>query len=350
MARKVLALMASLALTVTMFAGCANQTPNSSTSDTPSPEAPVSSAVASSDAETITLGFASNISDENQNELVASFQRYCEEWNAAGKTPKLETAVTVAESSVDKQIADVESLIQMKCSAIVLHSVDLEGLKPAVDACAAAGIPAIECRGMEYDKVSVNFNYCDEAMMAQMAFDWYKKQLDADPELVLNMGLIYGMASQSQQLVRVDHLIELLKAEYPDRVNVLASQPCDWDTQKAMECMENWLQRFDGQMNCIVAAGAMMGVGAANSIVAAGGSMDDWLITTTDATSDVLYSINAGVVDMTVGIDVTATGLLTGETARKLVMGEIQPGPMDVGGDILVPIDSSNIADWYKEG
>lgn len=133
---------------------------------------------------------------------------------------------------MEKQIADVETLLEMGCKAIALSSVDLEGLKSSVDLCLSKGVPVIECRGMDHESI-ITFNLCDETTMAEMAFSWYEELLDADPDLVLNMGLIYGLASQTAQLVRVDHLVELLEEKYGDRINVLASQPCDWDTQKA---------------------------------------------------------------------------------------------------------------------
>lgn len=297
--------------------------------------------------EVVTLAYSSNASDENEISKMDAFQDFVDEWNEAGKTPKLEAAITVAETSVEKQISDVETLLEMGADVLALSSVDPEGLKSVVDVCIAKGVPVMEMRGMQHDDIVV-YNLCDEATMGMMAFEWYDKLLTENPDLVLNMGLIYGLASQSAQLIRVDTLVALLKEKYPDRVNVLADMPCDWDTQKAMECMENWLQRFDGEMNCVVAAGAMMACGACNAVVAAGGSMDDWIFTTTDATADVLYSINEGQVDMTVGIDAYRGGYIMAELAAKMALGEFEGDYFEAGSDVLAIIDSSNIADWYK--
>ena len=73
--------------------------------------------------------------------------------------------------------------------------------------------------------------------------------------------------------------MELLEENYPDRVEVVAEQYCDWDAQKALECMENWVQRFSGGgMNCVISAGAQMATGAVNAVVAAGYDMDDWTL------------------------------------------------------------------------
>ncbi len=299
--------------------------------------------------DTILLGFASNASDENMNKQADHFCQYAEDWNAAGNTPKVETAVTVAEASVDKQLSDVDALIEMGCDVIYLNAVDLEGLIPAIDACNAAGVKVVETRGMTYDKIDVKLNGADEYMMAEMAFEWYDALLTENPDLTLKMGLIYGLASQSAQLIRVDHLVELLQEKYPDRVEVLASQPCDWDAQKAMECMENWLQRFAGEMNCVVAAGAMMECGAAQAIIGAGEDLDNWILTTTDATADVLYAINEGQVDMTVGIDAGLQGEIICDLCIKIATGEFTDREYAIGSVLLTPIDSTNIAEWYTE-
>lgn len=299
--------------------------------------------------DTILLGFASNASDENMNKQADAFCNYAEEWNAAGNTPRVETTVTVAEASVDKQLSDVDALIEMGCDVIYLNAVDLEGLIPAIDACNAAGVKVMETRGMTYEGIDVKLNGADEIMMAEMAFEWYDKLLTENPDLNLKMGLIYGLASQTAQLVRVDHLVELLQEKYPDRVEVLASQPCDWDAQKAMECIENWLQRFAGEMNCVVAAGAMMECGAAQAIIGAGEDLDNWVLTTTDSTADVLYAIHEGQVDMTVGIDPVLQGEICCDLCIKIATGEFTDSEYAIGSVLLTSIDSTNIDEWYVE-
>lgn len=350
--KKFLALLMALTLMLATFAGCTTDGPGSGAAESAAPAetaAPEAQAPAAAD-DGILIGFASNANDENMNVQMETFRQFCEDWNAAGKTPKVEAMITVADSSVEKQIADVESLIQAGCKAIYLHSVDLEGLKPAVDACNAAGVKVLEARGMEYPGKIVNYIGANEWMMAEMAFDWYKVRMDANPDMKLKMGLIYGLASMTMQLVRVDYLVELLQKEYgEERVQVVETMPCDWDSQKAMECMENWYQKHGNEgMNCVVAAGAQMVMGAAQALVAAGVDNDDWLVTTTDATQDVLYGINQGVCDMTVGIRAEMDGPAAAEVCVGLATGTFTADKFEIGPKILATIDSTNIDEWYK--
>lgn len=295
------------------------------------------------------VGYSSQKSDENLNVMRDGFVAYCDDWNAEGKTPEIEVITVNAESSIDKQIADIETLIEMGANAVFIDAIDVVGIIPAVEACAAAGCKVVEMRGVDSDAVSCSYMGNDEVSMAEIAFKWYVNLLDSQPDLNLKIGLIYGVAAQTQQLIRVDHLVDRLKENYGDRIEVVAEQYCDWDPQKALECMENWVQRFpDGGMNCVIAAGAQMATGAVNAVVAAGYDMDDWIFTTTDSTEDVLWAINEGLVDMTVGIDSEANGRLAGEVTLQVALGEYTERTFNGGDRIIMGIDSTNIADWYQ--
>ena len=101
-------------------------------------------------------------------------------------------------------------------------------------------------------------------------------------------------------------------------------------------------------MSCVIAAGAQMATGAVNAVVSAGDDMDQWIFTTTDSTEDVLWAINEGLVDMTVGIDSSANGQLSAEVTVQVALGEYTDRTFNGGGRIIMGIDSTNIAEWYK--
>ena len=304
----------------------------------------VSGAMAEGD--TWLFAYANHNSDENSLRQMKAFCDAAEAWNAAGNTPKIETTTATAESDMQRQLADIDTMLAMGAKAIVIQGVDPVGIIPAVQTCLEQDVKVMEVRGANIDGI-LNLKIGDETVMGENMFSYLATQLDADPELKLNIGLLYGSAAQTAQLVRVDSCVELLKENYGDRINVLASQPCDWDTEKGQACMENWLQQYQGTMNCVVSAAGMMACGACNAVIAAGESMDDWYFVTVDATADALYSIKHGQVDMTVGIDVEQAGADMFDYMVKYMNGEVEPGiyfdnPMTI-------IDSSNIDDWYVE-
>lgn len=72
--------------------------------------------------------------------------------------------------------------------------------------------------------------------------------LDENPDTVLNFGLIYGIASQTEQLKRNQDVLEL--AERCRTVKVLDSQYADWSTDKATNITEDWLMRYP-EMNAV---------------------------------------------------------------------------------------------------
>lgn len=297
-------------------------------------------------AEEWIFGYANHNSDANSLKQMQAFCDAADAWNAAGNTPTITVTTATAESDMQRQLADIETMLAMGVNGLVIQGVDPSGIVPAVDAALAQGVKVIEVRGANLDGI-VNLKIGDETVMAETMANYLSEKLDADPELVLNIGLMYGNAAQTAQLVRVDMTAELLKEKYGDRVNVLASQPCDWDTEKGQACMENWLQRYQGEMNCVVAAAGMMACGACNAVVAAGESMDDWYFATVDATEDILYSIKQGQADMTVGIDVVQAGVDIFDNLVAYMKGEMEPG--NYFDNPMTAIDSSNIDDWYTE-
>lgn len=292
------------------------------------------------------FAYANHNSDENSLKQMQAFCDAAEAWNAAGNTPTIKTTTATAESDMQRQLSDIDTMLAMGCDTLVIQGVDPVGIVPAVQNCLAQGVKVMEVRGANIDGI-LNLKIGNETAMGQYMFNYLSEQLDANPELVLNAGLMYGNAAQTAQLVRVNSCVDFLKEKYPDRINVLASQPCDWDTEKGQACMENWLQQYQGTMNCVISAAGMMACGACNAVIAAGESMDDWYFVTVDATADALYSIKHGQVDMTVGIDVTKAGIDIFEYMVKYMKGEIEPGNYD--DNPMTVIDSRNIDDWYVE-
>ena len=299
--------------------------------------------------ETVLIGYSSNANDENERSKMDAFEDFVNDWNEEGNTPKLEAVITIADTSVDKQISDVESMVERGVKAVALSSVDAEGMLTTAQSLLDQGIPVIEERGMVLDGV-INFDICDEVLMGEMAYEWYDAWLQEHPDVTLNIGKIYGFAAQTANAVRVDRLMELLEENYPDRINVLETQYCDWDTQKAMECMENWGQKYsDGEMNCIIAAGAMMACGASSAILGGGGTPDDYLITAWDATQDVLFELHEGNVDMSIGIDAYKAGYQAAEITAKAALGEEMENHYAADSSTLFPVDATNIDEYYTE-
>lgn len=310
--------------------------------------------------EKLVIGFAINESDSSMNLQREYFIKACEDFNASSEKYEIEYHITSAEADVQKQLDDVNTLIEMGCKAICMHSVDTEGCKAAVDACNAAGVYMVEARGMDYDGIDLRFNPNDEAAIAAAGVAWFDENVMNNPDTVLKIGAIYGLATQTAQLVRVDKVISTLQEKYgEDRVILVDKAYCDWDTQKGMEIMENWLQKYSlDEMNCILNASGSGMVGAVQAIVGFGGEelCDKYLLQTTDANADVCYYVNNGMIDMTIGLSPVQCGKITAEVLVQALTGEpgvnnfdLSSGKLYLGAETggIVCIDSTNIAEWY---
>ena len=102
--------------------------------------------------------------------------------------------------------------------------------------------------------------------------------------------LIEGKAGNSTSEERAEGFKEALK-EYPG-IELLASQPADWDRASAMTVMENCLQTYD-QIDGVLTLTKDMGLGTIEAIKSAG--RDKEIVSMTfDVDDDVISALKAG--------------------------------------------------------
>lgn len=173
-----------------------------------------------------------------------------------------------AQKSVDQQISNVETAALKKPDVFVFSCVDSTGSLPALQTMKDSGAKIIDIRDMGSDLVDVVFYGSDEETYKAATVDWIKDYLEANPDVTLKCGLIYGAAAQTLQLIRCDLMKELAE-EMPDRIEIVAEAYGDWDTQKAMAIMEDWIQAHP-EINFVCSANDIMALGASNALVSAG--------------------------------------------------------------------------------
>lgn len=173
-----------------------------------------------------------------------------------------------AQASVDQQISNVETAALKKPDVFIFSCVDSEGSRPCLQIMKDTGAKIIDIRDMDSDLTDVVFYGSDEETYKAATQDWIKTYLKDNPDVNLKCGLIYGKASQTLQLVRCDHMKDLAE-EMPDRIEIIAEAYGDWDTQKAMGIMEDWIQAYP-EINFVCAANDIMALGASNALVSAG--------------------------------------------------------------------------------
>ena len=188
--------------------------------------------------------------------------------------------------NIEEQIQLVEQCITNKMDAIVIAPCDSEGIVPAIKKANDAGILVVTANTKANGGDIVSYvgaqNFDVGYRLATALFE----KLGGQGKVIL----IEGKAGNSTSEERAEGFKEALK-EYPG-IELLASQPADWDRASAMTVMENCLQTYD-QIDGVLTLTKDMGLGTIEAIKSAG--RDKEIVSMTfDVDDDVISALKAG--------------------------------------------------------
>lgn len=233
----------------------------------------------SSEPQLIKIAWCDDILDSSRAIMLEACEKRVAAINEERDDIQLELTYYEARGSVDQQISNVETAILTKPDVFIFSYVDAVGSLPCIQMMKDTGAYVIDVRDIQSDLVDVVFYGSDEVTYKQAAQSWVRDYLEANLEKNLKVGLIYGAAAQTAQLVRCDLMKELAE-EMPDRIEIVTEAYGDWDTQKAMNITEDWIQAYP-ELNFICCANDIMALGASNALVSAG-IKDDVILTGVD--------------------------------------------------------------------
>jgi ribose transport system substrate-binding protein len=157
------------------------------------------------------------------------------DWKA--KDPNVEFVLVTA-ADPQKQVNDVEDLIQQKIDALVILAHDSAPLTPVVKKAYEKGIYVVSVdRGLT-EKAENVYIAGDNPGLGAVSAEWLGKALGGKGDIVVLEGIPCVINSE-----RVDTFKAVLAKKYPG-VKILESQPANWDTQKGLQIMENYLQKY----------------------------------------------------------------------------------------------------------
>ncbi|RYG86882.1 MAG: sugar ABC transporter substrate-binding protein [Alphaproteobacteria bacterium] len=236
------------------------------------------------DVRTIKIAYSVDVLDDTQNAVLQAVQARVASINEERKDIKVELDVYDAQTSVDKQISDVQTALIKDPDVLIFSAVDNVGSLPAMQAAKDAGVLILDRRPTEPvgQFTDVAFYGSDEGRYSKATVDWINRQLEANPDLVLNIGAIYGAPAQTAQLLRID-AIKALANEKPDRVKIIQEGYGNWLTATAQNMAQDWLLA-NPTMNYIATANDIMALGVANTLIANGRT--DVLVSGYDLTPD----------------------------------------------------------------
>lgn len=309
MKKRLLAMLLTAALGISMLSGCVTTKPSGGED---------SSAGSSTTSDFVyRVGFV-NIDDADPN-CYAATQKFIEriqsdEFKKLVGTDKVEAVTADSAKDLEKQTTNVETMLTKGIDMLFLIGVDTEGNTAAVEACNREGIPVFmvgtEASGGDWKFVGFN-----ETELGKKQGEWCAANL---PE---NTGICYLQGTPGREAAKLRE--EGFRAGIASRsdLTVLSAQTGEFETAAAMQVTEDWIQTYSDKIGCIVSADSQMIAGAVEALKAA--NMRDVV------TCGVMhlgekdgYMIKDGNESYAVFVSWPSIGTLCGDIAARIYQGE----------------------------
>lgn len=246
-----------------------------------------------------------------------------------------------AEDDTQGQLDALNTMVTMDFDAIILSPIDGTNLIPGIVAANEEGIPVInlgpgvdtealsDAGGHLDAKITVNFEEQGETV----ANDMVSRMEDGG-----EVAIIAGLEGAGQSVGRTNGATAVFEAA--DGVELVASQACDWDTEKAYEATKDILTAHP-DLKGIFACNDNMALAAVQALQ----EMDntDVMVYGVDYTSDAKAAIQEG----TMMGSMTYSSTIYTKAAEKMAMILAQGGTFE--GPVYLPltlVNQDNVADF----
>ncbi len=178
-------------------------------------------------------------------------QRAEKDWEARDKAVKIELKFS---GTVNQQVSDIEDLLVKKVDALVVFPHDTS-VTSIVEKAFNSGVYVVVLdRGVSKEGIYDIYITNDDEAYTRKGMEWLAKQMGYKGNLLLITG-----APCPIDTVRTDTIKEVVK-KYPN-IKILDVQPGDWNKQKSLSVMENYLQKYK-QIDAVYTADDDMMLGA----------------------------------------------------------------------------------------
>ncbi|MDX2322422.1 MAG: ribose ABC transporter substrate-binding protein RbsB [Moritella sp.] len=242
---------------------------------------------------------------------------------AEAKAESLGYKLIVLDSQNDpsKELANVEDLTVRGVKAILINPTDSDAVSNAIRMANRAGIPVLTLdRGASRGKV-VSHIASDNVAGGEMAGQYITDTVGANAKVIQ----LEGIAGTSAARERGQGFMQAVDK---NKMDLLASQPADFDRTKGLNVMENMLAA-NPDVQAVFAQNDEMALGALRAVQASG---KDILIVGFDGTEDGLAAVKRGILGATIAQQPELIGALGIETADKVLKGQT------VDKNIAVPL------------
>jgi ABC-type sugar transport system substrate-binding protein len=210
----------------------------------------------------------------------------------AAKVGVKQLIVTNAQSTLSKQISDIQDMISQGAQVLIVAPLNSDGLEPALSAARDKKIPVLTIdRLLNAEPCSdyVTFLGSDFVEQGKRAAD----QLIAGTDGKGKVAILLGSSGNGVTTDRTKGFEDQIKAEAPD-IDIVAQQTADFARDKGQSVTEQLLQS-NPEITAIYAENDEMGLGAQAAIIAAGKTPGtDIQIYSVDGTRNAVEQIVAG--------------------------------------------------------
>lgn len=232
---------------------------------------------------------------------------------AEEKAKALDYNLIVLDSQNDpsKELSNIEDLSVRGVKAILINPTDSDAVSNAIRMANRANIPVITLdRGATRGDVASHIA-SDNVAGGEMAGQYIIDQVGKDAKVIQ----LEGIAGTSAARERGEGF---MKAVDGSSLDLLASQPADFDRTKGLNVMENLLAA-NSDVQAVFAQNDEMALGALRAVQSSGKEI---LIVGFDGTEDGITAVERGVLGATIAQQPALIGELGVETADKLLKGE----------------------------
>jgi len=232
---------------------------------------------------------------------------------AEKKADELGYKLIVLDSQNDpsKELSNVEDLLIRGVKAILINPTDSDAVSNAIRVANQAKIPVLTLdRGASRGDVESHIA-SDNVAGGEMAGKYISEQIGADARVIQ----LEGIAGTSAARERGQGFMNAVKSE---NMNLLASQPADFDRTKGLNVMENMLSS-NPDVQAVFAQNDEMALGAIRAVQASGKKV---LIVGFDGTDDGITAVKRGLLGATIAQQPGLIGEIGVESAVKVLKGE----------------------------
>jgi len=224
-----------------------------------------------------------------------------------------ESVVLNAADKLDKQIADVEDLIQKKVDVLLINATH-DGAAAVIEKAGKAGIPVITLQRAIASSAVASHIGTDNVVIGALGAQWLAKRLGEKGNVVILEGIPGAASSEDRKKGAAE--------EFPKHpgIKIVAQQSGHYDRAKAMGVMENILQA-QPKIDAVYCFNDEMAMGALAAVKAA--KRSGILITGMDANKDAVAAVKGGDLSMTISLPPGDIGRLGVLYAKWLESGEM---------------------------